>query len=73
MLALIYGIEAWGCTKNEEMKKIERIQGKTLKRIFKLPLSTAYTGVLMKQKYGLQDRYATLMLCHNIKIVMKKE
>ena len=73
MLALIYGIEAWGCTKNEEMKKIERIQGKTLKRIFKLPLSTACTGVLMKQKYGLQDRDATLMLCHNIKIVMKKE
>ena len=67
MPALIYGIEAWGCIKKEEMKKIERIQGKALKRIFKLPLSTAYTGVLMKQKYGLQDRDATLMLCHNIK------
>ena len=33
MLALIYGIEAWGYVKNEEMKEIERIQGKALKKI----------------------------------------
>ena len=33
MPALIYGIEAWGYIKNEEMKEIERIQGKALKKI----------------------------------------
>ena len=46
--ALIYGIEAWGCIKKEEMKEIQIIQGKTLKRISKLPFSTAYTGILME-------------------------
>ena len=30
------------------MKEIERIQGKALKRIFKLAVSTAYTGILME-------------------------
>ena len=45
MSARIYGIEAWGCIKKKE---IQRIRGKVLKRIFKLPLSTAYTGMLME-------------------------
>ena len=48
MPALIYGIEAWGCIKKKEMKEIDRIPGKALKRIFKLPVSTAYTGILME-------------------------
>ena len=31
------------------MKEIKRIQGKDFeKRIFKLPVSTAYTGILME-------------------------
>ena len=34
--------------KKEEMKEIEKIQGKALRIIFKLPLSTAYTGILME-------------------------
>ena len=41
MPALIYGIEAWGYIKKEE---IDRIQGKALKRIFKLPVSTHTQG-----------------------------
>ena len=48
MPTLIYGIEAWGYIKKEEMKEIESIQGKALIRIFELPVSTAYTGILMK-------------------------
>ena len=70
MPALIYGIEAWGCIKKEEMKEIERIQGKALKRIFKLPVSTAYTGILMETGIWPAEQriqYATLMLYHNIK------
>ena len=31
MPALIYVIEAWGCIKKEEMKEIERKQGKAFK------------------------------------------
>ena len=44
MPALIYGMKAWGCIKKEEMKEIERTRGKTLKRLFKLPLSTHTQG-----------------------------
>ena len=47
MAALIYRIEAWRYMKKEEMKKIKRIQGKASKRIFKLPVSTTYTWILM--------------------------
>ena len=49
MSALIYGIEAWRYIKKKEMKEIERIQAKALKIIFKLPVRTAYTEILMKQ------------------------
>ena len=52
------------------MKEIERIEGKALKKIFKLPVSTAYRGMLMET--GIwpavqRMQYATLMLYHNIK------
>ena len=40
-------IESQGCTKNEEIKEIDRVQGKHLKRIFKLPVSATYPGILM--------------------------
>ena len=53
-----------------EIREIEKEQGKTLKRIFQLPVSTTYTGIIMetgiwpaKQKI----QYATMMLYHNIK------
>ena len=52
------------------MKEIERIQGKTLKKIFKLPLSTAYTGMLMETEIWPAEQriqYARLMLYHNTK------
>ena len=70
MPALIYGIEAWRYIKKEEMKEIERIQGKALKRIFKLPVSTAYTGILMETGIWPAEpriQYATLMLYNIIK------
>ena len=70
MPALIYGMKAWGCIKKEEMKEIERTRGKTLKRLFKLPLSTAYTGILMETGVWSAEQkmqYVTLMLYHNIK------
>ena len=40
MTALVYGMEAWGSIKLMEMREIENIQGKTLERIFQLPVST---------------------------------
>ena len=47
-LLKICHFDTWVCRKKDKMKEIERIQGKTLKIIFKLPVSTAYTGVLME-------------------------
>ena len=52
------------------MKEIEKTQWKALKIIFKLPFSTAYTGMLMETETLLVEQrtqYATLMLYHNIK------
>ena len=52
------------------MKEIERIQEKALKRIFKLPISTAYTGTLMETGIWHAEQriqYAILTLHHNIK------
>ena len=45
--ALIYGIEAWGYIKKGK-KGNQRIQGKALRRIFKLSVRTTYTGILME-------------------------
>ena len=45
MPVLIYGIGAWGCIKKEELKEIERIKGKALKR------SLNYHSVLHTQRY----------------------
>ena len=52
------------------MKEIERIQRKALKRIFKLPVSTTYTGILMETGIWpaeVRIKYASLMLYYNIK------
>ena len=45
MPVLIYSIGAWECIKKEELKEIERIQGKTLKRYLN------YHSVLHTQRY----------------------
>ena len=67
---LTYETEAWGYIKKEETKGIERIQGKALKKIFQLPVSTSYIEILMKTgRWPAEQRikYATLMLYHNVK------
>ena len=60
-----------GIHKKEEMKGIERIQAKALKRIFKLPVITSYTGILLMETgiWPAEQRiqYATLMLHYDIK------
>ena len=68
--ALVHGIEAWGYLKKGKIKEIERIQGKTLKRLFKLPVSTTYRKILMGRGIWPAEQIiqnATLILYHNIK------
>ena len=38
MPALLYGLEAWEKIEKDEMNEIEKIQGRSLKRIFNLPI-----------------------------------
>ena len=70
MPALIYGREAWEYIKKEEMKKIGRIQGKALKRIFRQPVSTIDIEILTETGIWPAEQriqQVTLMLYHNIK------
>ena len=70
MTVLTYGIEAWAKIRSVEMREIEKIQGKTLKRIFQLPVSTTCTGIIMEtEKWPAEQKiqYATMMLYYNKK------
>ena len=42
MPALLYGMEAWKKLSKAEIQNLEKIQGKALKRIFGLPITTPY-------------------------------
>ena len=70
MPALLYGLEAWGKIDKDEMNEIEKIQGRALKRIFNVPISTSYIGLQMETgtwpaNQGIQ--YRKMMFYHNIK------
>ena len=51
-------------------KETERTQGKALKRIFKQPFSTSYTGILMESRIRFAEQriqYATLILYQSLR------
>ena len=48
MLALLYGLEVWGKIDKDEINGTEKVQGRALKRIFNLPISTSYIGLIME-------------------------
>ena len=48
MTALIYRMKAWANIRSVEMTEIEKILGKEIKRIFQLPVSTTYNGIIME-------------------------
>ena len=52
------------------MKETERTQGKALKKIFKLTVSTSYTGILRESGIRLAEQriqYATLILYQSLR------
>ena len=56
--------------RNEENRENTRIKGKALKRIFKLPVSTEYTGTLIEIRIWPAEQriqYLTLVFYHKIK------
>ena len=48
--------KAWGKVGKDGMKKIEKIQGTTLKRLLNLPISTWNIGLIMKQAHGQRTK-----------------
>ena len=48
MRALLYGMEAWKKLSKAEIQYLEKIQGKALKRIFNLPITTPYIGIVIE-------------------------
>ena len=64
MAALTYGMEVCANIRSVEIREIEKIQGKALKRIFQLPVSTTYTGIIMETGIWPAEQkfqYATMM------------
>ena len=69
MPALLYGMEAWKKLTKAEVQQLEKIQGKALKRIFSLPITTPYIGLIIETgAWPAEQRinYKSLMLYHNI-------
>ena len=69
MLALLYGMEAWKKLLKGETQHLEKILGKALKRIFNLPITTSYIGLIIETEVWPAEQrinYSSLMLYHNI-------
>ena len=69
MPALLYGMEAWKKLSKGEIQNVEQIQGKALKRIFSLPITTPYIGLIIETGVWPAEQkinYSSLMLYHNI-------
>ena len=69
MPALLYGMETWKKLSKAEVQNVEKIQGKALKRIFSLPITTPYIGLIIETGVWPAEQrinYSSLMLYHNI-------
>ena len=69
MPALLYGMEAWKKLSKAEIQNLEKIQGKALKRIFSLPITTPYIGLIIETGVWPAEQiinYSSLMLYRNI-------
>ena len=69
MPALLYGMEAWKKLSKGEIQNVEQIQGKALKRIFSLPITTPYIGLIIETGVWPSEQrrnYGSLMLYRNI-------
>ena len=66
---LLYGMEAQKKMSKAEIQHLEKIQGKAIKKIFSLPITTAYIGLIIETELWPKEQrinYSSLMLYHNI-------
>ena len=69
MPVLLNGIEVWKKLSKSEIQNLEKIKGKALKRIFSLPITTLYIGLIIeKEVWPAEQRinYSSLMVYHSI-------
>ena len=69
MPALPYRLEPLGKIDKDEMNDLEKIQGRALKKIFILPTSSSFIGLIMETgtwPANQRIQYSTMMLYHNI-------
>ena len=53
----------------DEMNELEKIQGRALKKIFNLPISSSFIGLIMETgtwPANQRIQYSTMMFYHNI-------
>ena len=53
--AFTYGLEAWAKITKEQIKELDRQQGKILKGVFQLSITTSYIGLLMETSHIRQN------------------
>ena len=61
-------MEAWKRLSKTEVQDLEKLKTKALKRIFSLPITTPYTGLIIETKVWPAEQrmnYISLMLYHN--------
>ena len=68
MPALLYGMEAWKKLSKAAIQHLEKNQGKPLKRIFNLPITTPYTALVIETGVwpAERDKLSSFMPQHNI-------
>ena len=65
MPALLYRMEGWKKLSKAEIQNVKKIQGKALKRIFSLPITTPYIGLII-ETVEQRINYSSLMVYHKI-------
>ena len=53
--AFTYGLEEWAKITKEQIKELDRKQGKILKGVFQLSITTSYIGLLMETSHIRQN------------------
>ena len=68
MPALLYGMEAWKKLSKAEIQHLEKIQDEALKRIFSLPITKPYIGLIIETGVCPAEQkinHSLLMLYHD--------
>ena len=63
-LLILYGMEAWKKLSRVEIQNIEKIQGKALKGVFSLPITTPYIGLIIETGVWPAEQRINMALLH---------